>query len=97
MVFRKRMHCLDCLALKSIAIANSFQILHYIFYKFFIFSQWPLKFYIIKFNASLYRFLLKILQLVRKSVKIFVKSVVILYNCLCNSVTRQTQGKVALI
>ena len=35
------------------------QILTYFFYNIFIFSHWPLIFYIIKFNTSLYRFLLK--------------------------------------
>ena len=39
--------------------ANSLQILPYFFYNFFIFSHWPLKFDIIKFNTCLYRFLLK--------------------------------------
>ena len=32
-------------------------------YNFFIFSQWPLIFYIIKFNKSLYRFLLNFFKL----------------------------------
>ena len=38
---------------------NVLQILQYFFSNFFIFSHWPLIFDIIKFNTSLYRFLLK--------------------------------------
>ena len=57
------------LALKT--NANSLQILEYFFDNFFIFSQWPLIFDIIKFNTCLYRFLLKILKSVGYSSIVF--------------------------
>ena len=44
------------LALKT--NANTMQIFQYFFDNFFVFSQWPLIFYISNTNTSLYRFLL---------------------------------------
>ena len=73
----------DCASLKT--NANSLQIFQYFFYNFFIFSQWPLIFDIIKFNTSLYRFLLKFLKIVGYSSinrKIFVRYYKIYFNCL---------------
>ena len=67
-LFRLRLR----LALKS--IANSLQILPFSFITFFIFSQWPLKFGITKFNTSLYRFLLKVLKIVGYSSIVFLVS-----------------------
>ena len=51
-------------------------VLPYCFNNYFIFSQWPLIFVIIKFNTSLYRFLLKFLKIVRYSSIVFLVSVI---------------------
>ena len=46
------------------SIRNSLQILPYFFNNYFSFSQWPRIFYKIKFNISLYQFLLKFFKIV---------------------------------
>ena len=51
--FSNEVHC----KFTAISLSNFFN-------NYFIFSQWPLIFDIAKFNTSLYRFLLKFLQIV---------------------------------
>ena len=59
-----QLNVLSRFVLRAQVIATSLQILPYFFYNCFISSTWPLIFYIIKFNTSLYRFLFKFLKFV---------------------------------